>query len=518
MFLNRLQLRQVFRQLLMVCGVILLSRITQNWGLIFVALYGVNCCIDRKIGQALVIFLLLSFLPMVNPFIMPRYSQFAMIARLASLLMSFALLASGVNRPGPHRLPLDLLFVYLFVEAFSSLQGYAPLVSELKIVNFSFLILAISIGTRNLHRSPNDILLLRNTYLAIIAFTVYGSLLTLPFPHIAYLTSLRGVMANWGLDYAYEVASDSKGLLFTGTTAHSQFLGPLSACCLGWLLCDLWLVEKRWNPLHVALLLPIPVIAYMTRARIALLTLVVAVLVSVFLCLPQTNVSRRTKAQFYSAVFLFLFALFTMAVVSEFRSHTVSRWMRKTEDVAADERTLGQAITGSRQGKIADNLMDFRRNRLLGSGFQVAKSMAGKGSNGSLFSAPIEKGLLPLMVLGESGLVGSTIFIIFLFSFFATCHARRYTATATLFIVFLTTNVAEATFFSPSGGGGVFWSLLVVGGFSIDMAVLANRQLTLETAYSPIQNATDFSNAEDEESEDPSESARTMETDPDADV
>ena len=474
---NRLQLKQVFRQLLVICGVILLSRITKNWGFIFVSLYGVACCIDRKIGEALVIFLLLSFLPMVNPFIMPRYGQFAMIARLASLLMSFSLLASGVSRPGPHHLPLDILFVYLFVEVFFSLQGYAPLISELKIVNFAFLLIAISLGTRNLHRDPKAILTLRNTFLAIIAFVVYGSLLTLPFPHVAYLTSLRGALANFGLDYAYSVAADRTGLLFTGTSAHSQFLGPLSSCCLAWLLADMWLVERRWNPLHVLLLLPIPVIAYMTRARIALLTLVVALVANIFLCLPRADLSSKSKIRFYCVVFFTMSALLTAAIVSESRSHTMSRWIRKTNDVSADERSLGSALTESRQGAIAENMRDFRRNRLLGSGFQVSRSMqAGRGRSSSLFSAPIEKGLLPMMVLGESGLIGSAVFLLFLITFFSTCRMRHYTATATLFIVFLTTNMAEATFFSPSGGGGVFWSLLVVGGFTIDMAVVATRQ------------------------------------------
>jgi hypothetical protein len=494
---NRLQLKQVFRQLLVICGVLLLSRFTKNWGFVFVALYGVSCCLRRDIGRALVVFLLLSFLPMVNPFIMPRYGQFAMIARLSSLLMALALLFSGIDRPGPHRLPLDLLFLYLFVAAFSSLQGYAPLVSELKIVNFTFLLLAIAIGTRNLHRNPADIQLLRNTYLAVIAFTVYGSLLTLPFPHIAYLTSLRNIMVNWGMEYAYDVATSGQSLLFCGATAHSQFLGPMSACCLGWLLCDMWLVEKRWNLLHVALLIPIPFICFMTRARIGLLSLAVAVFANVFICLPRTNLPRRTNNKFYGSVILLLVALLSTALVSEFTNRAISRWMRKTDDVSSDDRTLGDAFTQSRQGAIATNLADFRRNRLFGSGFQVARKMLGqKRSSSSLFSAPIEKGLLPLMVLGESGLLGASIFILFLVVFFSTCHRKRYTATAILFIVFLTTNLAEATFFSPSGGGGVYWSLMVVGGFTIDMAVVVSRRSTPEALFHPIPNL-DYASDED---------------------
>ena len=514
---NRLQLKQVFHQLLVILGVLLLSRITKNWGFIFISIYGVACCIDRKIGQALVVFLLISFLPMVNPFIMPRYGQFAMIARLSSLLMALALLASGVSRPGPHRLPVDILFVYLLLSSFTSLQGYAPLISELKIVNFIFFLMSISIGTRNLHRNSQDILLLRNTFLAIIAFVVYGSLLTLPFPHIAYLTSMRGALVNYGLDYVYEAAAEKSGLLFCGSTVHSQFLGPMSACCLGWLLCDMWLVERRWNPLHVALMWPIPIIAYMTRARVALFTLCVAFAVNLLLCLPRTRISRRTRNRFHLMIALSLVTLLVAAIGSELKDKTISRWLRKTEDVSSDERTLGDALTGSRQEAIAENMADFRRNRLLGSGFQVSRAMVGKGS-GSLFSAPIEKGLLPLMVLGESGLIGTTIFIVFLISFFSICHARHYTATSALFIVLLATNMAEATFFSPAGGGGVFWILLVVGGFTIDMAVVTGRQAASKVHYSPIPDAVTISDEDERESIGPADSEPIVEMDIDTHV
>ena len=482
---NRLQLKQVFHQLLVLCGVLLLSRFTKNWGFLFVSLYGVTCCMDRKIGQALVIFLLISFLPMVNPFLMPRYGQFAMMARLSSLIMALALLVSGVSRPGPHRLPVDILFVYLLLSSFTSLQGYAPLTSELKIINFIFFLLSIALGTRNLHRNPRDILLLRNSFLALCVFIVYGSLLTLPFPHIAYLTSFRSTLVNYGLDYVYDVAAKRGGLLFCGTTVHSQFLGPMTACCFGWILCDMWLVEKRWNPLHVALMLPIPVIAYMTRARIALFTLTVAIVAPLLLCLPNTRISRRTRNRFYLAVVFCLVALLTAAIGSEINNHAISKWIRKTEDVSSDDRTLGDALTGSRQGAIAENMADFRRNRLLGSGFQVDRKMAGSQKRASFFSAPIEKGLLPLMVLGESGLIGTAIFLLFLISFFSICQARRYTATSALLIVFLATNMAEATFFSPSGAGGVFWILLVVGGFTIDMAVVADRQAAFASREGP---------------------------------
>ena len=38
--------------------------------------------------------------------------------------------------------------------------------------------------------------------------------------------------------------------------------------------------------------------------------------------------------------------------------------------------------------------------------------------------------------------------------------------------MFLVTNMGEATFFSPGGGGGFLWMLCVVGGFALDTILL----------------------------------------------
>jgi hypothetical protein len=219
----------------------------------------------------------------------------------------------------------------------------------------------------------------------------------------------------------------------------------------------------------------------MTRSRIGLLTLLVAMLAATFFCLPKAKVSRRVKSAFWVALFMGFFALLLGGAITEIKSKSITRWIRKTEDVAGDERSLGEAVTASRQGLINANLVDFRRNRLLGSGFQVSPDMRRlyEQRKVTLFSAMIEKGLLPLMILGESGIVGAVVFVCFLIVFYKTCARKHYTATATLFTVYLTTNLAEATFFAPSGGGGVLWMLMVLGGFAIDMQRYARMPAVL---------------------------------------
>ena len=96
-------------------------------------------------------------------------------------------------------------------------------------------------------------------------------------------------------------------------------------------------------------------------------------------------------------------------------------------------------------------------------------------SNGLVLSASIEKGVLPTMVLGETGILGCITFALFLITFYATCNIKRLYITTTMFTLLLVSNMGEATFFSPGGSGGVLWILTVLGGFLIDTVLLYER-------------------------------------------
>ncbi len=497
------QCRSVFRYALMIVGLVILSRVTKNWAVAGLALYGILSALKQRPGPTLVVYLLLAFLPMVNPVLMPRYQHFSVISRLSTLAMTCALILTGDNRDGRNQIPLGAVYPFLLMAAVSSIEGYCPVISYLKILNFFIFITGIYIGTKNINQCPEALQQIKRTFLAIILLLVYGSLCTLPFPSVAYFTSLRDQIIEFGLEYAEDYFAEQEGMtgLFTGITVHSQFLGPTIACCFAWLLCDMVIVERKFSHMHIALLLPIPLIAYMTRSRLALFVLTFSVIFIMFYCIPHAWILSRVRSRFSSVMLLFVFLLIAAGFVGEVRSGIVSKWLRKTEDLTLDTRKLSTAVTGSRQALIAECLHDFHQNTLLGKGFQVDSTTKSRYEAGavSLFSASIEKGLLPLMVLGETGLLGTIAFTFFLATFLLTCHVRRYTATLTLFSVYLSTNLAEATFFSPAGGGGVQWIMMVVGGFVIDMNRQVERQTEMvEEAY-PLLPPQQSTTVEEEE-------------------
>ncbi len=471
--------------LLAIVAAALLCRFTLGYGIGAIGAFGFFYALRGKAGVSLFIYLLIPFLTMVNPILLPRLPFFSMGTRITTLFVAVGLVLGGAKRKGNEQLPLVYLFYFLVIATISSFQGYFPLISYFKILNFTAFIVGIYIGTKNINQKPEDLFFVRAGFLAFGLLLVYGSLATLPFPSTAYFTSVREFVIDAGIEAADEILAEMEGSgLFTGITAHSQFLGPALACFAGWVACDMLFVERRMRVLHLALLLPIPIMIAMTRARIGILTFGTIVVFLGIYCLPRIRISDRLRRRIKTLLFAFVIVLIAILVVAEAKNGTVSRLLRKTHDMDEDRRSLLEALTNSRQGLIAACLHDFHQNPLWGTGFQVIEKHIELYQQGkvTLFSAPIEKGLLPLMVLGETGIIGFTFFSLFVFMFYHDVTVKRYAATSTLFSAFLVSNLAEANFFSPGGSGGVLWMFTVCGGFLIDMSLkAANAELPTDT-------------------------------------
>lgn len=472
---------------------IALTRFTLGVFAVIIALAGIWCALTMRRGLALACFILLPFMLVMNPLILPGSSFLSLSTRFGAVLSSGALMLAAQRSAGREALPLGALFVYLGCAALSSFSGYHPLISYFKIVNFIFFIVCIYFGTRNLQRNPRDVAVVRTFIFALAIIVVFGSLATIAVPSVGYYVSVKKMIVLKGVEEAALFLKSTEGMsLFCGVMNQSQVLAPMLACVAGVVVCDLICVERRAGWLHVGLLSAVPVLLFMTRSRAGFLSFVVLIGMLVFYCLRHVNIPPVLKQKMSRYMMVGIVLIVCAGVFVQVRNKGLSRLLRKTEDVSADHRSLGDAFTGSRQGLIDMSLRDFRRNPFLGKGFQVAEymwSLEGQAKkSGFVISAPIEKGFLPAMVLGEGGVLGALAFIFFILCFWLGCSKRGLVATWTLFVVYLTTNLAEATFFSPGGMGGILWLITVVGGFVIDLAAKGKVDVARLFAAPPVQN------------------------------
>lgn len=486
---EREEIKEQMKGLAWLVVLVVACAVTKGYALLPVAIAGLWCAFSGRRGLALLAFAYLPLLTCLNPIMVPTAGVVPTIARLTFILMCIIMAVTSSTYTGNGQIPLGGLVVYLLVAVISSINGWFPAISYMKIINFFCFLVGVWFGTRNLDRNPKDLDLLHRGFFVMAIFLSFGSIAIWPFPTIAYQQHLFNEMLE-GSAYATAVAREALAsgqmFVFAGVTYNSQCLGPLLACCFVWVLCDMLFVAQKFTKLHMATLAAIVLPLYLTRSRTALFALAIGVITLSLLTMRRVKLKGRIKARVRSILSVLILLGIIGAGVLEIKDRTVTKWLRKTNDLSSDRRTFEEALTGSREVLNEINWYDFHKNPILGMGFQVME-MHRERYPGRTFvlSAPIEKGLLPLMILGETGVVGFIVFCGFLICFFSGCRRRNLNVTATMFIVLCATNIGEATFFSPGGSGGTLWMMAVVGGYVIDMKVRRRNveNMQYETNY-----------------------------------
>ena len=478
--------RKVLKTTFFLCAAVALCRVTKGYFSVALVALGMYWAFSQQPGKALACYAFMPLLLMFNPYIVPKTAVFGWSFRLGPMLVGMMLAMMAMRRRGTHRIPLGAIYVYLVCAAVSSCTGWAPKISYLKIANFVLFMLGFWIGTQNLQNCPKDLEVVRIFFLSLAVLTVFGSACTLPFPAIAYPLDINMgvVLRDEGLDAAnaYFQSQGAGMTLFAGITVHSQTLGPMLSCLFALVLADALFVECKFTKLHLALLGGMPFFLFMTRSRTAFFAFTVGLVMILWHIVPRIKMSAGLRKHVKNMAMAGGVLMVLGLGVAEVSNDTVSRWVRKTDDVMYDKRGLAEAVTETRMGLVENSLYEFRKNPLMGMGFQVnmeSKDLYGN-KKGLVLSAPVEKGLLPMMILGEGGIVGVIAFIVFLCAFYSKCYHRKYMVTIAMFTTFLATNMGEATFFSPGGGGGIIWMLTAVGGFCTDMMILVRNRYEMQ--------------------------------------
>lgn len=471
--------KEAFKQFVLLCLAIVACRYSKGAFCALLVFVGCWAALTNRLATALSLYVFFPMLVVLNPNLLPKTgSLMSLSLRLGPFLIGICLMLVGTRRRGRYRLPVGMLFAYLFWAILPSCVGYFPMISYFKLINFAIFLLGLWWGTQNLQNHPRDLFKIRAFLLALVVFFVIGSLALYPFPGISTLNGLKMTSGEEAIDaeVATALLREAGGSgLFCGVTYQSQSLAGIVGCCFGWVVCDMLMIEKRLRWPHLLLIGAMPFVIFITRSRMGLVILFAFVVVAYGYTIKRIRVPPQVKQRINSIAAGGLVICVIAAGVLEVTNHTLTRWLRKTDDVATDTRSLTEAVTSSRMGLIERNLRDFNRNPLMGSGFQVdlTHQVTFRGRKGLILSAPIEKGLLPLMILGETGIVGAIVFVAFLIVFCSQCIKMRFMATLTLFWMLFASNMGEATFFSPGGPGGIAWMLTVFGGFVIDMSLHA---------------------------------------------
>ena len=471
-------------KLFLICLTAVLLRITEGYFVVVMVIVGCVAALFGRNSLALGCYFILPLFAVANPVILPISGIYIVVERIGFVVFTIVFLLRGRDS-GRQRIPILSIFIYLFCAVFSSMNGYMPQISYLKILNMAFFVIGLyMVGTKISHHEKIAIFM-REFVFAIVVLIVFGSLFTLLVPHAAYYVSVSSVLRTEGVAAADQILSDRMNGLFCGIVYQSQALAPILVCIFVWIVCDFIVIQRGRGVLHIILIFIMPYLMYLTRSRTALLSLFVGILMILIYFLPRVNLSRKLKKRAISYVITGFICLVTAGIIMEMRGNGLTKWIRKVDDVQADDRSMTEAFTASRLGRIEECLYDFRKNPLLGMGFQVNMWTPIDYRNGdvSLLSAPVEKGFVPAMILGEGGIVGAIAFVLFLLIFYHKCALKQYHITIVMFTVYLSTNLAEATIFSPGGVGGILWIICLFGGFILDMTQKGILQASVMLVY-----------------------------------
>lgn len=440
----------------LVAGVVLvlLIRVHPNFSFLLVpmALWSVY----RRNTLQLGLLAFMTLLTISNNLFFPRTVLFVTAVRL-----SFGFIAMGNlhfllshHGPPPFRL-LKLLFGFLFLSVFSSIVGWNPLISFLKLFLFSVFQIALFGAGMGLAQSRIPVEKFRAVTFFLIAYVVYGCLVLIPFPEVGHSM----ILERW-------THIDATGLLmqeitlFNGVTYHSQTLGPLLAILNAYVFAELLRKPGQHRIFYLVTLAVIPGLIFYTDSRTGLLSYVISLMVTLiwqgFIRNRKAIEEKQRRGILLILLLLGPIYLFSLGGLVHLQSFLLKG--------GEADLSVSEALQQSRFGLAERAWQNFQNSPILGNGFQVAENMRTYGYHDMALaaSAPIEKGVLPAMVLEETGLVGFAVFCVFILSVLRSAlhfGCLRFLATFTTFIAL---NSGEATFFSVTGPGGLYWSICIL--------------------------------------------------------
>lgn len=345
------------------------------------------------------------------------------------------------------------IFVYLLYSFIPSSMGWAPTISYLKITLFSLVFMTmVYAANKAIMDERTSIRKLRSVFLAYAVFIIFGSMLLLPFPHLASLDA--------------DAILKSKTIitsLFTGMLNHSQALGPVTCVLAVVLVGDLLFNLQRADKLYLLLILCCPILIYKTSSRTAMGSFIAGLSFITFFFMRTTQIKHRWKSMAMSVVLLGVaFVSITVLLTPSIRNNIVKFAMKSYLQTADEVVFDSEVMTSTRQGLVDSQIENFHKRPAIGWGFQVSEEVGymEQHSSGLLLTAPIEKGVWVTAVLEEGGVFGFIFYVLYFVIATGMLIKRKAYLGATALLVFHVSCLGEFSMFSMSSEGGIWYALL----------------------------------------------------------
>jgi len=388
------------------------------------------------------------FFTMVSPGIAPD-APLSGIGRYAVFLGASVgvFIRSGVlsGRLKASKLVVSVIALGVFIIIHSLIVSPVSDVSVLKGVSWMLVIATLLSAWSGL--TPTErATLFRQLYLGLVAIMI----ISLPL-----LISPIGYLKN--------------GTGFQGVLNHPQALGPTMAI-LGAIAASSLFSERKpsWSFLSVFGVSVILIMA--SEARTAGIALLIGLgtaiaIVSVISGRSSAAVLPGLKSRRLWGVIgvTFCLSLIFAPQIGQKYKYYISK-----SDRAGSVENIADAYFKSRGGLIERMLVNINENPLSGIGFGVASEselivVERDSFLGLPISAPVEKGVLPLILIEELGLIGVAIFFAWLL-YLVFRAGRRGVVNLAVLMTVIVINFGEGVFFSP---GGLGMLVLVVLSWSV---------------------------------------------------
>lgn len=441
----------IVKNVLLIAGLSALHQLDTLGGSVFYIILGIWAITGAE--NALKALSISFFALIANDFFVPKNFAFTP-GRILLVFIVFARVgydALRYNFPWAKHKYLIALYLFIFAAAILSvINQHFVQISLAKLLLFTMGTTAFLLSAEMLKKGASDMTCW--FYSIIIASVALG---------------LLALALGQGYNFRGEFVTVSH---FNGPFWHSQTLGPIAGLMIVYLACVFLMTPYRLRWLSPALAIVLLYFLYLSNSRTGLLTLGVGgltLLLATFFV--QAKVGTRLRMTLSKPLIIILLVVggLSLVLLDTFTGNRIAKavgdFTLKTADanITLDDIQF-QEIVRSREGLIDMMLISIERRPLTGIGFGISMD-AGFAERASLFSAPTEKGFLPLAVVEENGAIGALFFLAFLIAFYVKFFQERNIPALVMFTAFLGVNMGEMLFFSFGGQGGFMW-LMVAGG------------------------------------------------------